>query len=313
MAVKNVVNLGSGSSGNAYFLEVERQAFNYSADNNTFGLLIECGLDFDTLAIRLRKLSNQKYNITDIEVVLITHRHHDHSKCVVDMVKLGKRVYAPLEVFEHWKIDLKENKNAIPLYEKQLQTIAPKITVLPLPMRHDEKFNMIEAEKNKKRREGEKTYIDLSNENNENIVNFGYIISVDKKYNVLFFIDTMYFPYNLKGYKFNMIFGEANHFRIPNQIAYKIAKEQRNYGKIVRYQRVLYSHMSVETLIKTLNGIDLSECDTIFATHTSTSERVTGDEIRYYQAIRNGLKKDHKKGMKILVCKEKGSYATGGI
>lgn len=311
MAVKNVINLGSGSKGNAYFLEIKKQNINYS-DKDTFGLLIECGFDFDTLSMRLRKLSKGRYNIKDIEVVLITHKHDDHSKCTPDMVKLGKRVYAPLEVFKKYNIDLKANKNAIVLHEKRLQTIVPKITVLPLPMRHDEKYNMLEAEKTKKRKKGEETYIDLASEN-ESIVNFGYIISINKKYNILFFIDTMYFPYRLKGYKFNMIFGEANHFRIPNQIAYQQAKKSRDYGNIKRYQRVLYSHMSVERFVRVLNGLDLSECDTIFAMHTSTSERATGDEIRYYQAIRNGLKKDHKKGMRILVCKKDGSYATGGI
>lgn len=313
MAVKDIINLGSSSKGNAYFLNIEKQNNTYSYnDKKTFGLLIECGFNFDTLSMKLRKLSKGRYNMNDIEVVLITHKHDDHSLCVADMVKLGKRVYAPLEVFKKYGIDLKANKNAVVLYEKQLQTIAPKITVLPLPMRHDEKYNMLEAEKIKKRKEGEETYIDLASEN-ENITNFGYVISINKKFNILFFIDTMYFPYRLKGYKFNMIFGEANHFRVPNQIAYQNAKKDKDYAKIKRYQRVLYSHMSVERFVRVLNGFDLSECDVIFAMHTSASERATGDETRFYWTIKNGLKKDHKIGMRILVCKKDGSYATGGI
>lgn len=314
--VKEVINLGSGSKGNAYFLAIDQKvdyAFWEDDDDNKkpFGLLIECGFPFDTLSMRLREQSKGRYSMRDVDVVLVTHRHHDHSLSVKTLLDLGKKVYAPLEVFEHWGVDVKSNEYkdlAKPLQEGVQKYISSGISVIPFPLEHDEKKNMLFSN-----RELLTKVIDY--DENAFIKNYGYIITVNEVYNILFFIDTMFMPFDLNatGYQFDMIFGEANYFTTPIHFAYENAKNEMNYGNIKRYERLLYSHMSVETFIKTLNGIDLSKTTHIFVMHTSSSERVTGDEIKYYHHIKNNLKPQRNKDLQILVCKEKGNFATGGI
>lgn len=313
--VTDVINLGSGSKGNAYFLNIKRKLdYGFSDSNDdgeSFGLLIECGLPFDTLSRRLREQSKGKYSMVDVKAVVVTHRHYDHSLAVKELLDMGKVVYAPISVFEYHNIDV-NNTNykgyAIPVHEMVKKYIAPKISITPFPLEHDEKKNMLKANKELLTKE-------IDYDENAYLINYGYIISIGKDYNILFFIDTMFMPFNLDdtGIRFNMIFGEANYFTLPIHFAYENAKKDMNYGNIKRYERLLYSHMSAETFVKTLNGIDLSLCERIFVMHTSSSERVQGDEIKYYQYIKSKLKPYHHKNLKILVCKEQGNFATGGL
>ena len=311
--VSDVINIGSSSKGNAYFLNIIKKNDYAFWDNNeeSFGLLIECGFPFDVLSRRLREQSHGKFSMVNVKAVLITHRHGDHSLCVKELLDIGKTVYAPQEVFDTHGIDINDTKYrgyAIPLFENFRKLISPGISVIPFKLEHDEKKNMLNANK-----ELLSKVIDYNE--NEYLINYGYIITIDKAYNILFFIDTMFMPFNLNGtgIKFNMIFGEANYFSTPIFFAYENAKEEMNYGNIKRYERLLYSHMSVETFIKTINGLDLTNCERIFVMHTSSSERVTGDEIKYYQYIKKNIKPYHRRDLKILVCKGDGNFATGSI
>ena len=319
--VTDVINLGSGSKGNAYFLNIKRKldyGFAQLDSNNngndlgeTFGLLIECGLPFDILSKRLREQSKGKFTMVDVKAVLVTHRHGDHSLAVKELLDMGKVVYAPISVFENAGVDVNSTNYkgyAIPVNEMVKKYIAPKISITPFPLEHDEKKNMLHTKKELVTRDEEYNEDDY-------LKVFGYIITIANTYNILFFIDTMFMPFNLNktGIKFNMIFGEANHFHNITYMAYQNALDSMNYANIKRYERIIYSHMSVETFVKTLNGIDLSQCERIFAMHTSSSDRVQGDEIKYYQYIKSKIKPFHHQDLKILVCKEQGNFATGGL
>lgn len=312
--VTDVINLGSGSKGNAYFLNIKRKLdYGFSDDDlsETFGLLIECGLPFDTLSRRLREQSKGKFSMVDVKAVLVTHRHYDHSLAVKELLDMGKTVYAPISVFEYHEIDVTSTNYkglAIPVSEMVKRYIAPKITITPFPLEHDEKKNMLYSKQ--KLLTKEEDY-----DETQSIVVYGYIIEISKEYNILFFIDTMFMPFNLEstGLKFNMIFGEANHFHEPTYMAHRSAVENKNYANIKRYERIIFSHMSVETFVKTINGIDLSRCEKIFVMHTSSSNRVTGDEIKYYHHIKRFIKPYHHKDLEILICKEEGNFVTGGL
>lgn len=303
--ILDVISLGSSSKGNAYFLNVKRDGYD---DNEPFGLLIECGLDYETMSNRLHKYSDGRFKMSDIKVVLITHRHHDHSIAIKEMLDLNKRVFAPKEVYDHYKIDLtKYQRNAFVVKHGTQRLMADWIIVKPLAVKHDEVLNLIEA----KRSKGEKITIDMTDDENKEIENLAYIITINNNYNLLFMIDTMYNPYNLSKFKFDDIFIEANYFTTPIYFAYEDAKKNNDYGDIKRYERLLYSHMSVETCVKTLNGFDLSNTKRIFITHTSSSQRVRGYEMKYYTHIANKLKKGHN--ARVFVLKENGGFHTGGI
>ncbi len=77
--------LGSGSSGNSYFLRTESN-----------GILIDAGINIKTM----RKILREKgYSLEQIDAVFITHDHADHIKAVANLAyDHGKPIYATEEV-----------------------------------------------------------------------------------------------------------------------------------------------------------------------------------------------------------------------
>ncbi|MEG2120202.1 MAG: MBL fold metallo-hydrolase, partial [Pseudoflavonifractor sp.] len=69
--------LASSSAGNAYIVEDGRTK-----------LLIECGIPYR----RLQKLTG--FGLAGICGCLLSHEHHDHAKCHMELVKGGIPVYA---------------------------------------------------------------------------------------------------------------------------------------------------------------------------------------------------------------------------
>ena len=70
--------LGSGSSGNCYILENDKEA-----------LIIEAGIPFKEVKIAL------DFNIKKIKGVFITHDHGDHRKCCCEYERAGIPVFEP--------------------------------------------------------------------------------------------------------------------------------------------------------------------------------------------------------------------------
>jgi len=107
---------------------------------------------------------------------------------------------------------------------------------------------------------------------------------------------------------------EANYIHTPIAMAFNQAEKDNDYANIVRYKRLLYAHLSVETATKTLNGFDLSETQSIFITHLSTSDKFLGDELKFYMLIKRKLKKTPAR---LFICYKNpmrdGCFHTGSI
>ena len=69
-------SLASSSHGNAYIVD----------DGHT-RLLLECGLSFR----RLKQLAG--FGVSQLDAVLVSHEHKDHSRCAADLIKAGLPVY----------------------------------------------------------------------------------------------------------------------------------------------------------------------------------------------------------------------------
>ena len=76
----NIKCLASSSYGNCYLVEFRSAS-----------ILIEAGLPIKEIKQKL--LLDCKKSLNNIDAVLVTHDHKDHSKAVNDLKKLGKRVY----------------------------------------------------------------------------------------------------------------------------------------------------------------------------------------------------------------------------
>ena len=245
-ALGKVLSLGSSSSGNSYYIEINRKGY-----PNPYKLLIECGFRYKELS---RRLLNNGISVSDLNGVLVTHEHHDHSLSVPDLLNRGKKVYAPKSVFEHYGVtDQITNENI--MVANHTKRIADGIDVLGFELEH-------------KNDDGSKTY------------NLGYIITAECDYGthtILFVTDTQYIRYDLSNYKFNTIFIEANNITRNIVMALKQAQANGDKYKEIHFDRVLHSHMLVENTIKTLvgtkkrNGFDLRETNVIFLIHLTAS------------------------------------------
>ncbi len=69
--------IATGSKGNAYLLENEKEA-----------LLIECGVSF----LEVKKALN--FNLNKLVGCLLTHEHLDHSKSINDFLETGNPIYS---------------------------------------------------------------------------------------------------------------------------------------------------------------------------------------------------------------------------
>ena len=254
-ALGKVVCLGSSSEGNAYYVEINRKGY-----PTPFTLLIECGFNYKELA---KRLLNNNLSLRNVDAVLVSHEHHDHSIAVPKLIELGKKIYAPRSVFEHYGV-LDEVKNSNIMESQSKKRIADEIDVIGLDLEH-------------KNNDGSKTY------------NLGYIIQANCDFgthNIFFATDTYFIKYDLSNWKFHTIFLEANNFTRNIIMALKGAQEKGDKFKEIHFDRVLHSHMLVENTIGTLlgtkkrNGFDLSQTEKIFLIHLSASGNVNPQEIK---------------------------------
>jgi phosphoribosyl 1,2-cyclic phosphodiesterase len=242
--VERIVNLGSSSEGNAFYIEILP-----ANSREPFNILIECGFEYKEM---LRKLVENKIDVLDIDAVLVTHLHKDHSASFKTFHERGYKTYAPKSVFEHYNLQYSEN-NILKEYENK--SIDDEIVIKPIPLEHHDA--------------------------NVQVENFGFIIEVSNDYHILFAIDTKYIPQDLSAYKFNLIFIEANY--VENNIKFALfdAQRKQDRGKVARYKRLYNSHFSLENLAKTIDGsinsmakpYNLSNCDTIFLMHLSSNKQ----------------------------------------
>lgn len=94
--------IATGSQGNAYILENEREA-----------LLIECGVSFD----KIKKAID--FNVSKIVGCIVTHEHKDHCKAINDVMKVGINTYTGAKTFSAIQ----------PTHPHRAQVIASKQTV----------------------------------------------------------------------------------------------------------------------------------------------------------------------------------------
>lgn len=278
--VGRIINLGSSSAGNAFYLEFHTKV------GEKFNLLLECGFEYKDL---LKRFIKHNIDVLDIDAVLVSHLHKDHSASLKDFHERGFISYAPKSVYEHYGI---ENGEVLKEYKKTF--LSQYISILPIPLEHYDSDRQVE--------------------------NFGYIITIDNEYNILFVIDTKYIPQDLSAYQFNMIIIEANYLEDNIKYALNDARLKKDTSKLNRYQRLYNSHFSLENLARTFNGtisenakpFDLSQCDIIFLTHLSSNKQTNE---RYYTLFldkflqKTANKTKRKDTLKVVAMLKEGGFS----
>lgn len=111
----NFINLGSSSSGNCYYIELDRK------DLPPTKLLVEVGLPYMEIVKRATK---QGINLTEINAILVTHGHMDHAKSCKDFIKKRKNLFANEQIItkNFGKVEniLKENEEKVIAFDTKV-------------------------------------------------------------------------------------------------------------------------------------------------------------------------------------------------
>lgn len=169
------------------------------------------------------------FDLTKVVGVLVSHAHGDHSKYVKQFIDSGIRVYTSFETVK--ALGGIDEWWSDQTIEAGKQFSIGEFKIIPFSVKHDAPC-------------------------------LGFLINHPESGNILFVTDTHYIPNRFKG--LNQILIEANYEE-------RILNENLIDGKIdnMRYQRVLRSHMSLETCIEALKANNLKGVQNIVLIHLS--------------------------------------------
>ncbi|WP_313374289.1 MBL fold metallo-hydrolase [Chishuiella sp.] len=236
--------LGTGSAGNCYILE-----------NNKEALIIELGLSFSKIKQALN------FDLSKVVGALVTHEHGDHvgknKEGLLGALNNGIEVYSGQGTFDVLNIKNHNCRN----FKKGGYTEIGSFKVLPFKAIH------------------------CNNDGSECAEPINFIIEHDECGCVLFVTDSLYCGPRFTDYsiKFNNIIIEANYCE-------EIIKKNLEKGKlpVYLYNRILKSHMSLNTCKETLLANDLSQVQKIVLIHLSDSN---SDEKKFKEVITNATGK----------------------
>ena len=115
------VNFGSSSSGNCYYIELQRADGMPPAK-----ILLEAGISYKEV---IKKAGMERVDLSGIDAILVTHEHQDHARAVKDFKKRGFKVYANERITE--------GDPTVTLRAGQAKVIAIDTTVTPVSVEHD--------------------------------------------------------------------------------------------------------------------------------------------------------------------------------
>lgn len=113
--------LGSGSSGNCYLLQNEKET-----------LILECGLPYKTI------LKGLNFNIGNVVGCLVTHEHKDHSKATKELISSGIDIYTSVGTSKKLGIDdYAVSSYRLSFLKGEEQCNIGNFVILPFETEHD--------------------------------------------------------------------------------------------------------------------------------------------------------------------------------
>lgn len=212
-----IKSFASGSSGNLYYVK-----------NENTKILLECGFVKEFIIKKLWEYD--KSTITDINALICSHIHSDHSKAICDLYEYGIKTYCSQQTKDKFCL-----KNAISLKNVSMFKVNT-IDVMPIEVKHGD----CEC--------------------------YGFILH-DYDSLILFLTDFMIMDCDLSSFKFNEIYIETNYCedKINNMLSSKDISDLKE----IKLKRQINTHTSVENAIKYLKTMDLTNCKKIVGIHLS--------------------------------------------
>ena len=204
--------IASGSAGNCY-----------KVSNKDTTLLIECGIPYK----KIQKALN--FKTTDIDGVLVSHEHGDHSKACKDLIKAGVNLYMSKGTKEALKLDSHRIKSFKNFGDSYFDVDIGSFKIKPFKTVHDAKEPV------------------------------GFVIYDSLAIEELVFItDTQYSIYSFSPDYFML---EVNYVREAINKNDSLHPDLR--------ARIKENHMSLDTAINLLERSDLSRLKKIYVMHLS--------------------------------------------
>lgn len=172
-----------------------------------------------------------KFDLSRVVGGVVSHLHDDHSKYANDYLKNGVTLFMNMDTAMHLSKENDRLGGLTHVIEAGKQYTIGEFKVIPFSVKND-------------------------------VPCLGFLINHPESGNILFITDTHYIPNTFKG--LNQILIEANYEE-------RILNENLIDGKIdnMRYQRVIHSHMSLETCVEALKANDLKGVQNIVLIHLS--------------------------------------------
>ena len=204
--------IASGSAGNCY-----------KVSNKDTTLLIECGIPYKKIQEALN------FKTTDIDGVLVSHEHGDHSKACKDLIKAGVNLYMTKGTKEALKLDSHRIKSFKNFGDSYFDVDIGSFKIKPFKTVHDAKEPV------------------------------GFVIYDSLAIEELVFItDTQYSIYSFSPDYFML---EVNYVREAINKNDSLHPDLR--------ARIKENHMSLDTAINLLERSDLSRLKKIYVMHLS--------------------------------------------
>ena len=210
-----IKSYGSGSKGNCYLVS-----------NSKSYILLECGFNINYIIKRL--ITDDNLKINDLDCVLISHVHKDHSMALHDLNDYMIPIYCSNQTIQKYNLSSVNDLSKIKCFNIE------NLYILPISVKHGD----CEC--------------------------YGFIFH-DEDSTILFLTDFMLMEYDLSAFKFDEIFIETNFCENKiNQIL-----ENENEDNLIKVQRQINTHCSLENAITYLKNMDLSKCKNIHGIHLS--------------------------------------------
>lgn len=188
------------------------------------------------------------FNVSKVVACLVTHEHGDHSKYINDFLDTAIPVYASPGTINSLKLKSTFRPTEV---LPRIQYEFGGFKVIPFDVKHDCAQPL------------------------------GFQISHPETGTILFVTDSYYIPYTFQG---------LSHILIECNYSSDILNENYQTGKIVRKvkDRVIESHMSLDTCRSALQANDLSQVRNIILLHLSDNN---SDERRFLKEIKEATGK----------------------
>jgi phosphoribosyl 1,2-cyclic phosphodiesterase len=186
------------------------------------------------------------FNFSKIKGCIITHEHGDHAKHAKDLIKQGADIYATPGTLKALKINSQNhrvNEFSKDRYDNWLSKKIGGFMIKPFDINHDAAEPV------------------------------GFLIHHPECGTTLYLTDTSYSNYVFKG---------LNNLIIESNYSDQIIETKLNGNGFLR-DRIINSHMSLETLLELLGKNDLSKVNNIVLIHLSDSN---SNAIEFKNAVR---------------------------